>query len=165
MTKAEEKILKNIKLGKNKVKIFWDMDGTCASMEMQDKEHKAEPGFFYSKRPINTIIRLMKQFHDLGAETYILGYCSYNYQKDDKIRWLKEHCGFISNDNIVIIPRREKRFQNIQQDKRYLKAEILKSYISPNDTVYMIDDNESVLLGTQEIIPFINIISPIDFID
>ena len=39
------------------------------------------------------------------------------------------------------------------------------NYITIADIVYMIDDNESVLLGTKEKIPFINIVSPIDFIE
>ena len=164
MTEIEKTIIENAKCPDRKVKIFWDMDGTCASMEMQNKEHKMDEGFFYSKRPIKTIIKLMKMFHDLGVKTYILSFCSYNYQKSDKIKWLKENCDFIDAENIIIIPRREANAKPAES-KQFLKAEYIKDYITPEDIVYMVDDNESVLLGTKVKLPFINIISPIDFIE
>ncbi len=164
MTDIEGRILESIETNKNKVRIFWDMDGTCTSMEMQNKEHKLEPGFFYTKRPIKTIINFMKKFNDLGADTFILSFCSYNYQKDDKLRWLKENCDFIKEENIIIIPRKEKSL-NITEDKKYIKAHFIEKYTSPDDIIYMVDDNETVLLGTKEKLPYLNIVSPIDFIE
>lgn len=164
MTQTKERIINDIKNNPDKVKIFWDMDGTCASMEMQNKEHKLEEGFFYSKRPIKTIINIMKELKEMGAKTYILSFCSYNYQKEDKLKWIKDYCNFIDEDKIIIIPRREENVKIIEQ-KQYLKAEYMKEYINDNDIIYMVDDNETTLLGTQERLPFINIVSPIDFID
>ena len=164
MTKIKEEIINNINEYPNKVKIFWDMDGTCASMEMQNKEHKLEEGFFYSKRPIKTIIDIMRELQDKGVMTYILSFCSYNYQKEDKLRWIKDYCNFIDEDKIIIIPRREENVKVIEQ-KQYLKAEYIKDYIKEDDIVYMVDDNETTLLGTKERIPYINIVSPIDFIE
>ena len=164
MTEIRERIINDIENNPDKVKIFWDMDGTCASMEMQNKEHKLEEGFFYSKRPIKTVINIMKELKDLGAGTYILSFCSYNYQKEDKLRWIKDYCNFIDNDKIIIIPRREENVKVIDQ-KQYLKAEYMKDYIADDDIIYMVDDNETTLLGTKERLPFINIVSPIDFID
>lgn len=164
MTEIEKRILHDITNNESKVKIFWDMDGTCASMEMHKKEHKLEPGFFFEKRPIKTIIQVMENFHRLGAETYILSFCGYNYQRVDKTRWLQIYCDFIDVNNIIIIPRREKDIKS-SETKQSLKAEYLKEYVTDTDLVYMIDDNESVLLGTKEKLPFINIVSPIDFIE
>lgn len=164
MTEIEKTINNSIKSKTGKVKIFWDMDGTCASMEMQNKENKLEEGFFYTKRPIKTIIDLMIKFQNMGAETYILSFCSYNYQREDKLRWLKDYCNFIKPDNIIIIPRKEATVKTAEQ-KQYLKAEYMKDYVSEDDTVFMIDDNESTLLGTKEVLPFINIVSPCDFIE
>ena len=163
MIEIEQRITNDI-ASHRRVKLFWDMDGTCASMEMHRKEQKLEKGFFSSKRPIKTMIALMERFHNLGAELYILSFCSYYYQKDDKIYWLRENCSFISEENYIIIPRRE---SNVRQaaSKQQLKAAYLKDYISEDDVVYMIDDNESVLLATQEILPWINIVSPIDFVE
>ena len=140
------------------------MDGTCASMEMHKKEQKLEAGFFYSKRPIKTIISVMKAFHDMGAKTYILSFCGYYYQKEDKLVWLKENCDFIDPENIIIIPRKENNVKHADS-KQELKAEYIKDYLSPKDTVYMVDDNEAVLLGTKNKLPFVNIVSPIDFIE
>ena len=163
MTEIEKMICDDL-IGKKKVKIFWDMDGTCASMEMHKKEHKLEKGFFGSKRPIKTIISLMRKFYELGAETYILSFCGFNYQKEEKIAWIKKNCEFIKVENIIIIPRKEKDVKPANT-KQELKAEYLKDYISHNECIYMIDDNESVLLGTKEKLSFINIVSPIDFIE
>lgn len=164
MTEMERKICQDIEKKDSIVKIFWDMDGTCASMEMHKKDKKMENGFFSSKRPIKTIINLMKKFNDLGAQTYILSFCSYNYQKKDKLNWLQENCNFINFNNIIIIPRKEPNVKHYEI-KQTLKAEYLKDYVTDKDIVYIVDDNESVLLGTKEKIPSINIISPIDFIE
>lgn len=163
MTEIEKKIIFDIRNNKN-VKIFWDMDGTCASMEMHKKENKLDKGFFMSKRPIKSIIKIMKKFNDLGAKTYILSFCGYYFQKEDKINWLKKYCGFINLDNVIIIPRREPDVK-YSDSKQTLKAEYLKEYISEDEIIYLIDDNESVLLGTKEKLSYINIVSPIDFIE
>lgn len=164
MTEIEKTICQNISSNKGKVKIFWDMDGTCASMEMHKLAHKLDEGFFYSKRPIKTMIRLMEKFHKLGAQTYILSFCGYSYQREDKMNWLQKYCDFIAEDNIIIIPRKESNVKS-SESKQTLKAEYLKDYVTSSDIVYMIDDNESVLLGTKEKLQFINIVSPIDFIE
>lgn len=164
MTETTQRILNELKYGNQKVMIFWDMDGTCASMEMHKKEQKLEKGFFSSKRPIKSIISLMKTFFDLGAETYILSFCSYNYQKEDKISWLKQYCDFIDLNNVIIIPRKESDVKSANS-KQELKAEYIKDYLLPDRTVYMVDDNESVLLGTKQKLPIVNIVSPMDFID
>ena len=164
MTETEKRIINSIENTNSKVKIFWDMDGTCASMEMQNKEHKLEKGFFYTKRPIKTIINIMTVFQKMGAETYILSFCSYYYQREDKLKWLEKYCDFIKPNNIIIIPRKEDTVKIVEQ-KQYLKAEYIKDYVSEDDIVFMIDDNESTLLGTKERLPFINIVSPSDFIE
>lgn len=164
MTEIEKRICNDIVINESKVKIFWDMDGTCASMEMHQLVHKQDRGFFFTKRPIKTIINLMKKFNDLGAQTYILSFCGYEYQREDKIKWLQTHCNFIDIENIIIIPRKEGTVRQ-SESKQTLKAEYLKDYITDADVVYMIDDNESVLLGTKEKLQCINIVSPIDFID
>lgn len=164
MLEIENRICTDILTNKGKVKIFWDMDGTCASMEMHALERKSDPGFFYSKRPIRTMIDIMNKFAQMGAQTYILSFCSYNFQREDKIKWLHKYCGFILDENIIIIPRKESNIK-FSESKQTLKAEYLKDYTIDSDVVYMIDDNESVLLGTKEILPYINIISPIDFIE
>ena len=133
-------------------------------MDMHRTDEKLDKGFFYTKRPIKTILRIMHELNNLGAETYILSFCSYYYQKTDKMKWLKRYCEFIPENNIIIIPRRESDI-NLSKSKEMLKAEYLKEYVSDNDTVYVIDDNESVLLGIKSKMPQINIVSPIDFIE
>lgn len=164
MTEIEEKICADIKTHKGKVKIFWDIDGTIASMEMHWLPHKLEHGFFARKRPIKTMLKIVKKFYDLGAQTYILSFCSFNYQVEDKLKWLKENCDYIKSENIIIIPRKEVEVKPAES-KQKLKAEYIKDYVSSEDIVYMIDDNESVLLGTKEELPYINIVSPMDFIE
>ena len=163
MTYIEKRICEDIKNNKSKVKIFWDMDGTCSSMEMHWLEHKAEPGFFDKKRPIKTMLKIVKKFYKMGAQTYILSFCSYNYQKQDKLNWIHRNCKFMSDDNIIIIPKKESDVKPADS-KQHLKAEYIKDYVTDSDIVYMVDDNESVLLGTKEKLPFINIVSPMDFI-
>lgn len=106
----------------------------------------------------------MENFQKLGAETYILSFCGYNYQKEDKVQWLQKYCKFIASDNIIIIPRKENNVKKAES-KQKLKAQYLRDNVVDSDIVYMIDDNESVLLGTKEELPFINIVSPIDFIE
>ena len=164
MTEIEKSIISIINEHPSKVKIFWDMDGTCASMEMDMLEQKLEKGFFNKKRPINTIISIMEKCFNLGAETYILSFCHYSYQKEDKLEWIKNYIRFLPIENAIIIPRKEKDSKKAES-KETLKAEYIKDYVSNGDIVYMVDDNESVLLGTKKVLPFINIISPIDFID
>jgi len=163
MTKIENEIVEAVKNNKGNVKIFWDMDGTCASMEMHNLEKKLEPGFFYKKRPIKAMLKIMEKFYKLGAKTYILSFCGFNYQVEDKIKWCKENCPFIKYEDIIIIPRKESNVKPAES-KIYLKAEYMKEYVTKEDIVYFIDDNEYVLLGTKERLPFINIVSPMDFI-
>lgn len=164
MTEIEKRIYHDIANNEGKVKIFWDMDGTCASMEMHQLAHKLDKGFFFTKRPIKTVIKLMAKFHDFGAQTYILSFCGYEYQRDDKIKWIQTYCKFIDIKNVIIIPRKEVTTKQ-SESKQTLKAEYLKDHVTDTDIVYMIDDNESVLLGTKEKLQFINIVSPIDFIE
>lgn len=164
MLEIEKRIFDDISKYCDKVKLFWDMDGTCASMEMHMLQHKIDRGFFYCKRPIKTIISKMENFQKLGAETYILSFCGYNYQKENKVEWLQKYCKFIALDNIIIIPRKENNVKKAES-KQKLKAQYLRDYVVDSDIVYMIDDNEAVLLGTKEELPFINIVSPIDFIE
>lgn len=163
-TKIEDEIINNIINTQRTVKLFWDMDGTFTSMDMHNLPHKLEQGFFYKKRPIITMLNIVKNFYNLGADTYIISFCGYNYQKFDKIKWLHKHCGFIKDENIIIIPRKEPDVKQAET-KQALKAEYMKDYIcEEKDIVYLIDDNESVLLGTKEKLPFVNIVSPMDFI-
>lgn len=164
MVYIDEQIVRDIKLEGKTTKIFWDMDGTCASMEMHLKDCKLENGFFYKKRPIRTIVNYMKKYNNMGAQTFILSYCSFSYQCDDKKRWLKENCEFLKEENIIIIPRKEKSVKS-SESKNTLKAEYMAEYVTPDDIVYLVDDNESVLLGTKEKLPYINIVSPIDFVE
>jgi hypothetical protein len=133
-------------------------------MEMHRLENKLEKGFFYRKRPIKTMIKIVENFYKLGAKTYIISFCNFNYQKEDKIKWLKENCPFIKIEKMIIIPKKEKDVKP-SESKQSLKAEYIKEYVTSEDIVYLIDDNESVLIGTKEKLPFIRIVSPIDFIE
>jgi hypothetical protein len=110
------------------------------------------------------MIKIVEKFYKLGAKTYIISFCSFNYQKEDKIKWLKENCPFIKIEEMIIIPRKEADVKPAES-KQSLKAEYIKEYVTSEDIVYFIDDNESVLIGTKEKLPFIKIVSPIDFIE
>lgn len=164
MTNAERRITDELLANTHPVKLFWDMDGTCCSMEMHLKEYKLTPGFFANKRPIKTILAIISRLNQLGAETYILSFCGYYFQKMDKLAWLNKYLPFVPLENTIIIPRRETDVRKAET-KQKLKALYLRDYISDGDIVYYIDDNESVLLGTKEELPSINIVSPIDFIE
>jgi hypothetical protein len=163
-TKIELEISRIIKKNKNNVKLFWDMDGTFSSMDLCNLPHKMDKGFFCTKRPIKTMLKIVKRFNTLGAETFIISYCGYNYQKEDKLKWLHKYCPFLKDENLIIIPRKEPNIK-LSESKQTLKAEYIKDLVNEENVVFFVDDNESVLLGTKEKLPYINIISPMDFIE
>ena len=64
--------------------VYFDMDGVCS--EERTGEHDLIVGnvkdFYFNKRPIKTMLKVMKELHEAGVEIGILSSCWYFEQAD-----------------------------------------------------------------------------------
>ena len=138
-----------------KVLVLFDMDGTCVEYGCGEKKQILDnvPGYFYNKRPIYTVIDIMKQLNDTENITVgILSNCYYKEQKQDKIKWLKENLPFIKDENIHINVYSDEVYND--ENKHQIKAKkIISLNLQKDQMVYLIEDDHQVISATNKIMP------------
>jgi len=126
----------------NKVDIYVDMDGVIVDYDLINySKEKENDNVYLNKRPINTVINILKDVSKLdNVKIHILSISRYERQMLGKLNWLEKNISFVDNENINIIPRDINNFE---------KAEILKSNfftnLKNNNKIILIDDSHSVL--------------------
>ena len=102
--------------------VYFDMDGVCS--EERTGEHDLVVGnvkdFYFNKRPIKTMLKVMKELHEAGVEIGILSSCWYLEQADQKRRWLKIYAPFVEEKNEHFVVYETITFT--EEEKPYLKA-------------------------------------------
>ncbi|MGN1162810.1 MAG: hypothetical protein ACI4T2_02720 [Christensenellales bacterium] len=103
-------------------RVYFDMDGVCS--EERTGEHDLivanVKDFYFNKRPIKTILKVMQKLNDAGVEVGILSSCHYLEQADQKKRWLKINAPFVEEKNQHFVVFEELEFT--AKEKPYLKA-------------------------------------------
>lgn len=130
------------------IKIYVDMDGVVAEFDMTDrKKIESNKDVYLNKRPINTIINILKEINELdNVEMYILSVARLNSQIEGKKLWLKRYMPFIKENNINIIARDVNDFQKSSK----LKSNFLKKEENNNEIIIDIDDDHRVLTEIEE---------------
>ncbi len=145
----------------NKVNLFFDMDGTCAEYDTKDGPYikSNEPGFYFSKRPLKSIIKIMKKLSKIKNVTIsILFNCHFVEQEQDKLKWLRVYCPFIKEENVKIIV-----FEKVKHEKevrKFLKANYLKSVMekNPNAIYYLIEDDIKIMEASMKVLPELRVL-------
>lgn len=103
-------------------RVYFDMDGVCS--EERTGEHDLivanVKDFYFKKRPMKTVIKVMKELHDAGVEVGILSSCRYVEQADQKRRWLKINAPFVEEKNEHFVVYETINFT--EEEKPFLKA-------------------------------------------
>lgn len=103
-------------------RVYFDMDGVCS--EERTGEHDLivanAKDFYLNKRPMKTMLKVMKELHDAGVEVGILSSCWYLEQADQKRQWLKTNAPFVKEENEHFVVYETITFT--KEEKPYLKA-------------------------------------------
>lgn len=142
----------------NKVYMFFDMDGVMAEYGAGEKPFilNNTEGFYYSKRPIKTILRVIEDLSKYeNIKISILSNCYYREQKEDKIKWLRQYAPFIREENINIIVLKEETYT--KETKDYIKATYIKKLVPDESaTIYLIEDNHGIINATRKMLKNVN---------
>ena len=132
-----------------KVDIYVDMDGVVADYELLNFEKvKTSPDAYLNKRPITTVINILKDLSKLDNITiYILSIAKQENQINGKLVWLSKNMDFIPLSNINIIPRDTNEWKKAC----ILKKEFLKGNHNKKNISLMIDDSHDVLRELQDL--------------
>ena len=124
---------------KEKICVFFDMDGTLAEYRVSDKKERYTPGtnYYANPRPLNSII---KTAHKLGRHK--------NEQIEQKKNWLKKYMPFINENHVHIICYENITFENA--DKPKLKGEFLLKSFS-DKKCYLIEDDLGNIKATNDL--------------
>ena len=108
-----------------KVKVYFDMDGTLAEYDAEDKEKilSNQAGVYLTKRPLKSIINVADKLAKIdNIEICIASNCHFKEQKEEKILWLEKYTPFIKKENINIIVFNDMIFS--KEEKDFLKANL-----------------------------------------
>ncbi len=129
--------------GDKAINVFIDMDGVVADYDMLGfEENKDEEDVYLNKRPVTTIINVLKEVNNLkNVNLYILSVSRNENQIPGKVKWLEKNMSFITKEQINILPREGNDFKPAHE----LKQIFLKGNTNPDEINIMIDDSHSVL--------------------
>lgn len=109
-------------------RIFVDMDGVTAKFEPASIEEMTTPGFFISRKPVESVISMVKLLQkEKDVEVFVLSSYLLPISKEEKIRW---------NEQYTSIPRENQIYVPYGQDK----AEFLRQLIGMQEDDVLVDD-------------------------
>lgn len=135
-----------------KVKLYFDMDGTCAEYNVGEKNDilTNKKGFYLTKRPLKYILQKMKDFSKMkNVEICVASNCHFKEQKNDKIEWLNKYLPFIKMENINIIVLNEITFK--KEEKDFLKGRLIKKTLKDDEHAYLIEDDHDIIKATNSL--------------
>lgn len=161
MTPKEFEIYESAKTGD--VRVYFDMDGVCVSIDTAGIEVGRRVGLFKDARPVKSIIRKMQKMHESGIAVCILSMCNYEFQRQEKLKWLGIHAPFIDKENIIIIAKGEPHIKAefARSGKHELKALYIKELltqgkISGDEKIFFVEDTLDNMWGMAKLLPQIH---------
>ena len=139
------------KVKSQKVKVYFDMDGTLAEYDAEDKEKilSNQEGVYLTKRPLKSIIYVADKLARIdNIEICIASNCHFKEQKEEKLLWLEKHAPFIKKENINIIVFDDMIFS--KEEKDFLKANLIISKLKQNEFAYLIEDDHKIIRATNK---------------
>ncbi len=141
-----------IEMSKQKpFRVYFDMDGVCSEERTgeHDKIIANEKDFYLHKRPINTILKVMKELNEAGVEICVLSSCWFFEQAEQKQKWLKIHAPYMKPENEHFVVYEAICFS--EQEKPYLKAKELERLTKDFDGEFLlIEDRHANIKATNE---------------
>ena len=134
-----------------KVKVYFDMDGTLAEYDAEDKEKilSNQAGVYLTKRPLKSIINVADKLAKIdNIEICIASNCHFKEQKEEKLLWLEKYAPFIKKENINIIVFNDMIFS--KEEKDFLKANLIMSKLKQNEFAYLIEDDHKIIRATNK---------------
>lgn len=134
-----------------KVKVYFDMDGTLAEYDVEDKEKilSNQAGLYLTKRPLKSIINVADKLAKIdNIEICIASNCHFKEQKEEKLLWLEKYTPFIKKENINIIVFNDMIFS--KEEKDFLKANLIISNLKQNEFAYLIEDDHKIIRATNK---------------
>ena len=134
-----------------KVKVYFDMDGTLAEYDAEDKEKilSNQAGVYLTKRPLKPIIYVADKLARIdNIEICIASNCHFKEQKEEKLLWLEKYTPFIKKENINIIVFNDMIFS--KEEKDFLKANLIISNLKQNEFAYLIEDDHKIIRATNK---------------
>ena len=134
-----------------KVKVYFDMDGTLAEYDAEDKEKilSNQAGVYLTKRPLKSIINVANKLAKIdNIEICIASNCHFKEQKEEKLLWLEKYTPFIKKENINIIVFNDMIFS--KEEKDFLKANLIISNLKQNEFAYLIEDDHKIIRATNK---------------
>ena len=134
-----------------KVKVYFDMDGTLAEYDAEDKEKilSNQAGVYLTKRPLKSIINVADKLAKIdNIEICIASNCHFKEQKEEKLLWLEKYTPYIKKENINIIVFDDMIFG--KEEKDFLKANLIISNLKQNEFAYLIEDDHKIIRATNK---------------
>ena len=134
-----------------KVKVYFDMDGTLAEYDAEDKEKilSNQAGVYLTKRPLKSIINVANKLAKIdNIEICIASNCHFKEQKEEKLLWLEKYTPFIKKENINIIVFNDMIFS--KEEKDFLKANLIILNLKQNEFAYLIEDDHKIIRATNK---------------
>ena len=139
------------KVKSQKVKVYFDMDGTLAEYDAEDKEKilSNQARVYLTKRPLKSIINVADKLAKIdNIEICIASNCHFKEQKEEKLLWLEKYTPFIKKENINIIVFNDMIFS--KEEKDFLKANLIISNLKQNEFAYLIEDDHKIIRATNK---------------
>ena len=134
-----------------KVKVYFDMDGTLAEYDAEDKEKilSNQAGVYLTKRPLKSIINVADKLAKIdNIEICIASNCHFKEQKEEKLLWLEKYTPYIKKENINLIVFDDMIFS--KEEKDFLKANLIISNLKQNEFSYLIEDDHKIIRATNK---------------
>ncbi|MBR1925306.1 MAG: hypothetical protein IJ837_00440 [Clostridia bacterium] len=144
---------------KNRKQLFlFDMDGVLAE-HIPNEDVKArnnEQNLYANKRPIKSIIKIVKEFSNQKNVTIgILSSCNYQNQYEQKLEWLKKNVPFVNLKYVFIIIWTDELAKGSQEQKGAEKAKIILNLTESKifDDIFLIEDRHEFIKSVNKLIP------------
>lgn len=109
-------------------RFFIDMDGVTALFEPASIEEMTSPGFFLSRKPVESVINMVKLLQkEKDVEVFVLSSYLLPISKEEKIAW---------NEKYTTIPRENQLYVPYGQDK----AKFLDDHVGLREDDVLLDD-------------------------
>lgn len=126
---------------KEKVNVFFDMDGTLVEylLDSNNLRYVSGSNYYSNNRPLKYTLNIAKKLSkNKNISVHILSNCPLNEQIQQKTNWLKRYAPFIKPENIHIICYENLTFKN--EEKPELKGRFLKNNFD-GEKCYLIEDD------------------------
>ena len=127
---------------KQKVYVFFDMDGVLVEYPLDREKRRYQPGtdFYTNNRPIKYTLGVAEKLSkENNVVVGIISNCPLAEQIEQKKSWLKKYAPFIKDENINIICYEKISFK--EEKKHILKGKLLKEKIMRGDCCFLIEDD------------------------